>query len=269
MRKKLLLAAVLAVSASNVFAASNYSYEIISDGNKNPDLKQLNQEASDYLREVKKYLTDAALTDDVGKVIYLTQKKEATIGSGAVVCLRHVTLTKGGEKALYRLSSAVKNAMGRVTNPDDLKVFLSGTKEVLRTNADKAASKGATKKEKAFLELKVGTQFQFVSDGKTFQGEVILKPGKSLCFARVEVGGAGGGRDSGDGRDNVGGDESGRGDNFGGDEDRGRSRSSSRDSGSRSSSSRGGNHDNYADNGDSNNGDNYGGEGRRSSRDRD
>lgn len=219
MKKKLLFAAMLAMSASSVFAASEYSYEIINAKNKQADLKHLNGEAADYVRSVKKILTDAALTDPSGKLIYLLAKKESNAGNGAFVCLRHVTLTRGGEKALYRLSSSGKN--GRVTNEDDLRVFLSGQKEVARSG-EKAATKGATKKEKAFLELTAGTQFQFMSSGKTFQGEVVLKDGKSLCYARVELGGAGGGDMGGDG-ESFGGDN-------GGDQHQSRGRSHSRGS---------------------------------------
>lgn len=254
MKKKLLLAAVLAASVSNVFA-SEYSYEIISSKNKNADLKELSRDAKNYVEDVKKFLTDAALTDEVGKVIYLTQKKEVTTRNGAVVCLRHVTIDqRSKEKALYRLSSVGKNATGRVTNEDDLRVFLSGTKDVARTNADKAATKGATKKEKAFLELTAGTQFQFGSSGKTFQGEVVFKPGKSLCIARVEIGGQGGSEGS-RGSDSFGDDEGGRRDNS-----RDGSSSGSRDSHHRIK------HDNYSDN-NGDGGDNYN-EGRRG-RDRD
>ncbi len=267
MKKKLLFAATLVMSVSSLFAASEYSYEIINAKNKQADLKHLNREAADYVRDVKKILTDAALTDPSGKLIYLLAKKESNAGNGAFVCLRHVTLTRGGEKALYRVSSRGKN--GRITNEDDLRVFLSGQKEVSRSG-EKAATKGATKKEKAFLELTAGTQFQFMSSGKTFQGEVVLKDGKSLCYARVELGGAGGGDMGGDEpRESFDGDRGGeqsRGrsgsresfdDRDGGDQPRGRSSSrdnfgdrddQSRDrnrSGSRSSSNRNAADDNY------------------------
>jgi hypothetical protein len=272
MKKKLLFAAMLAMSASSVFAASEYSYEIINAKNKQADLKHLNREAADYVRDVKKILTDAALTDPSGKVIYLLAKKESNAGNGAFVCLRHVTIDpRTKEKALYRVSSATRNGMGRVTNEDDLRVFLSGQKEVSRSG-EKAAAKGAKKLEKAFLELTVGTQFQFMSCGKTFQGEVVLKDGKSLCFARVELGGAGGSDMGGDEpRESFDGDRGGEqsrgrsgsresfGDRDGGDQSRGRSSSrerfSDRDgddqssdrnhSGSRSSSNRNAADDNY------------------------
>ncbi len=240
MKKKLLLAAMLAMSVSSVFAASEYSYEIISSKNKQADLKHLNNEAQTYVREVKKILTDAALTDNAGKIIYLLSKKEVNVSNGAVVFLRHVTLAKGGEKALYRVSSAGKNGGGRVTNEDDLRVFLSGQKEVSRSG-EKSATKGAKKLEKAFLDLTVGTQFQFESSGKIFQGEVIFKEGKSIGFARVELGGAGGGDMGGDSFDETRGRSHSRDrghsrdrDNFG---DDGHGRSSAHH-GSRSSSSR-------------------------------